>query len=111
MRRISPLLAVLLALASAPATATFHLMSIREVYVGPAGDPNAQYVELQMYFAGQNRVDNHVIRFYDAAGTQIGPDLTFTDDVPNGANQDYILIATTQAVTKFGVAADLVMAA
>ena len=103
-----PLAAVLLAVASAPVAATFHLMSIREVYVGPAADPNAQYVELQMYAAGQDEVQGHSLTFYGPTGNLLGT-LPFPANVPNGATQSYILVATDQAVTRFGVAADLTM--
>lgn len=102
------LAAVLLAAASMPAAAVFHLMSIREVYVGPADDANAQYVELQMYAGGQNLVDGHSLTFYDATGALAGT-VTFAGNVANGSSQSYILVATDEAVAKFGVAADLSM--
>ena len=110
MRLIRPVLAVLLAVAATPASAVFHLMSIREVYVGPADNANAQYVVLQMYASGQNQVAGHDVTFYDATGAALGT-VTFASDVPNGNSQNYILIATTQAETKFGVDADLTMTA
>lgn len=95
---------------AAPAAAEFHLMSIREVYVGPADNANAQYVELQMYTSGQNFVQGHSLTFYGPTGTEAGT-VTFPADVANGANQASILIATSEAETKFGVAADLDMTA
>jgi hypothetical protein len=101
--------AVLLGTA-APAAAEFHLMSIREVYVGPADDASAQYVELQMYAAGQNFVDGHSLTFYGPTGTLLGT-VTFAADVANGANQASILVATAEAETRFGVEADLAMTA
>ena len=110
MRLIRPLAAVLLAAAAAPASATFHLMSIREVYVGPVADPDAQYVELQMYSSGENFVQGKALTFYGPTGTLLGT-VTFPADVNNGANQAHILVATSQAVTKFGVAADFSMTA
>lgn len=110
MRPINPLVAILLAAASAPAAATFHETSIREVYVGPAGDPNAQYVELQAYASGQNFVQGKSLTFYGPTGTLLGT-VTFSADKGNGNNQAHLLIATTQAVTKFSVAADLSMTA
>jgi hypothetical protein len=111
MRR-SGLLAValvsLLTLAwPAAAPATFHEMSIREVY---AGTPESQYVELQMWAAGQNLVGGHVLRTYNAGGGVSGTS-TFTADVPNGANQSTILLATPAAEAEFGVAADTALAA
>jgi hypothetical protein len=102
--------AVLLMGVAAPAAAEFHLMSIREVYVGPADDASAQYVELQMYAAGQNRVDGHSLTFYGPTGTLAGT-VTFPADVANGANQASILIATAEAEARFTVNADLAMTA
>jgi hypothetical protein len=103
-------IAVVLLGVAAPAAATFHLMSIREVYVGPADDASAQYVELQMYSSGQNFVQGHSLTFYGPTGTLLGT-VTFAADVPNGANQDYILVATAEAEAKFGIDADLMMTA
>jgi hypothetical protein len=100
----------LLAVASFPAAANFHLMSIREVYVGPAADANAQYVELQAYAAGQNEVAGHSLSFFGPTGTLLGT-VTFPADVPNDDDQAYILVATTNAETRFGITADLRMPA
>ncbi len=109
MRRRAILIAVLSALAlltsSSAALATFHEMSIREVY---AGSPESQYVELQMWAAGQNFVAGHVLKTYSAAGTTTS---TFAGDVPNGANQSTILLATPGAEAEFGVSADTALAA
>jgi hypothetical protein len=102
-------LAVLLCLAAAPALATFHLMQIREVYPGSAAAPEADYVELQMWAGGQNHVEGHVLRSYDAGGAVIGTS-TFPHDVPNGSNQSTLLLATPQAETQFGVVADAPLA-
>jgi uncharacterized membrane protein YgcG len=103
-------LAALLTLGAVPASATFHLMQIREVYAGSSPAPEADYVELQMWALGQNHVEGHVLRSYDAAGNVTGTS-TFAHDVPNGANQSTLLLATPQAETQFGVAADAPLAA
>ncbi|HEX7245718.1 MAG TPA: hypothetical protein VF245_09155 [Solirubrobacterales bacterium] len=93
-----------LAVTAPSASATFHQMSIREVYPGSAANPSAEYVELQMWSSGQNLVGGHVLRTYTAAGA---PSATvLPSDVPNGASQSTILIATPAAETEFGVAAD-----
>ena len=91
-----------------PASATFHLIKVVEVFPGTAVAPNAQYVMIQMYASGQQFVGGHAITVFDRSGKLIGT-ITFPGDVNNGASQDRILIATTQAQTFFGVAADLVM--
>jgi hypothetical protein len=91
----------------ATAPATFHEMSIREAY---AGTPESQYVELQMWSAGQNLVGGHVLKTYSAAGVVTSTN-TFAGDVPNGANQSTILLATPGAEAEFGVTADTGLAA
>jgi hypothetical protein len=98
-------LAGTLALGAAPAAATFHLMQIREVYPGSAAAPEAQYVELQMWASGQNLVEGHVLRSYDAAGNVTGAS-AFSHDVTGAANQSTLLLATPQAEAQFGVVAD-----
>lgn len=89
----------------AAASATFHEMSIREVYPGSPTQPESEYVELQMWAAGQNHVEGHVLKTYNASGgvTSTNP---FASDVPGGANQSTILLATSGAETEFGVSAD-----
>ncbi|QSX77378.1 FG-GAP-like repeat-containing protein [Agrilutibacter solisilvae] len=98
------------AVMSAPAQATFHLMKIVEVFPGTAASPSAQYVVLQMYAGGQNFVSGHDLVVFNAAGAQVGA-FVFNSSVPNGANQARILIATPQAVSFFGLSADLTMSA
>lgn len=111
IRKRATLIAVLTALAlqalSASALATFHEMSIREVY---AGTPESQYVELQMWAAGQNLVGGHVLKTYNATGA-VTSTSTFASDVPNGANQSTILLATPGAEAEFGVVGDTSLAA
>jgi len=97
-----------LLIASAPALATFHLMKVVEVFPGTAASPNAQYVVIQMYASGQQFVGGHAITVFNGAGTQTGA-FTFPGNLPNGANQAKILIATSQAETFFGLTADLIM--
>ena len=109
-RALVAVVAGMLALAiPSVSSATFHLIKIREIFAGKAGDPNAQYVMLQMYSAGQNFVAGKTVTLYDASGTVAGS-FTFAADVANGANQAYILLATAEAETFFSVTADLVIA-
>jgi hypothetical protein len=111
MRGIGTLIAALASLSAlawpASSLATFHEMSIREVY---AGSPESQYVELQMWASGQNLVGGHVLKTYSAAGGLTSTN-TFASDVANGANQSTILLATSGAETEFGVTADTGLAA
>jgi hypothetical protein len=96
------------ALTAQTAFATFHEIVFREIYPGSVAVPESQYVELQMYAAGQNFVGGHFVSFYNAAGTQIGT-AKFGGEVKNGANQATILIATPAAALEFSVTADLTM--
>jgi uncharacterized protein (TIGR03382 family) len=109
-RRIAPLVVALSLLAVRPAVGAFHLMKIVEVFPGTVGAPNAQYVRLQMFAVGQNLVTNHKVIVFNAAGTAVGT-FTFTSNVPNGASQSSILIATTEAAALFKLSADLTMTA
>jgi hypothetical protein len=109
-RSLVPALARLALLALAPpALATFHEMSIREVYPGSTAHPESQYVELQMWAAGQNLVGGRSLRTYSAAGAPSGT-TTFAGNVSGAASQSTILLATPAAESEFGVAPDAVMA-
>jgi hypothetical protein len=109
--RLRALWFLLLALAVLPqreARAAFHFMKVVEVFPGTAADPNAQFIELQMWFDGQNLVSGHSTYVYDAANNIVGT-FTFASNVANGASQSTILLATAQAQALFGLAPDLVM--
>ena len=97
--------AALLAIWAPAASATFHLMQIREVYPGSVATPGSEYVELQMWAEGQNHVGGHVLRSYDATGTVTGID-TFPADVAHGANQSTMVLATPEAESQFGLISD-----
>jgi hypothetical protein len=92
----------------ASAQASFHLMKVREIYVGEAAHPDAEYVELQMWASGQNFVQNHQLTEYDCTtATSCTPfNTTFAANVPNGQSQRTILLATADAQTQFSISAD-----
>ena len=81
-----------LALTASTASATFHLMKVREVAPQPS-TPNSAYVELQMTAFGQNLVGGHNLVSYNAAGTLLGT-VTLPSNVANGDNQRTILIGS-----------------
>lgn len=97
-----------LALSAPPASASFHLISIRELYTGFAANPAVEYVELQMYADGQEFVQGHSVRTYDAAGV-LRQANTFPGDVLRGSNQSTIVMATPEAEAAFNIAADAVL--
>lgn len=103
-------MALVLVLLPIPASATFHLMKIVEVFPGTAADPTAQYIMLQMYAADQNFVGGHSVDVFDANGVSLG-EFTFGSAVANGASGATILLATPDAVALFGIPADLTMTA
>lgn len=112
-RRVSASLALaLVGLTSLPlaAGATFHLVALREVYPGSTSNPAAQYVELQAYAAGQNFVEGHQVRFYDAAGAPVA-NASFPRDLDNGQNQMTLLVGTPAVESQFGVSPDATMTA
>ncbi len=92
------------------ASATFHEMSIREVYPGSLAQPESEYIELQMWAPGQNLVGGHVLKTYNAGGGVTSTN-TFADDVSGSANQSTILLATPVAEAEFGVSADTSLSA
>jgi hypothetical protein len=91
------------------AFATFHEMMVREVYPGSAAQPNAEYVELQMWSSGQNFVGGHSIGIYDASGASVGA-ATFSADVAGNVNQSTLVAATPAAESEFGIVADAALA-
>jgi hypothetical protein len=95
-------------LAGAPATqASFHEISIREVYPGSLAQPESDYVVLQMYFGGQQFVAGQALRIYGSGGAASGT-FTFPSSLPNGANQQTILVGDDGVGAAFGVTPDLV---
>jgi hypothetical protein len=88
--------AVVAGVAAGPAAATFHEISIREVY--PAGD--SSYVELQMWASGQERVGGHHLVAYDSTGS-VTDDFKFISNATSGANQATIVVADTDYPTAF----------
>jgi len=82
------------ALVIAPsASASFHLVKIKEVYLGASG--NDAFIELQMYSAGQTQVAGQKVRFFDELGGIQGESPLFPGNVDNGQNQRTILIGDT----------------
>jgi hypothetical protein len=75
------------------ASASFHLMSIREVALN-LGNNNA-FIELQMYSPGQNFVAGHAVTFYTATGSVLSTSGPLPGNAPNGGNQRTILIGDT----------------
>lgn len=105
-----PLLAAAASMTLAPAAgATFHLVSVREVYPGSAAKPGSEYVELQMYSGGQGLVSGHVVRTYDGSGTVTSTN-AFPSDLANETNQSTMVLATPEAESELGFSTDAALA-
>jgi hypothetical protein len=90
------------------ASATFHLIDVREVYPGTLAAPNAEYVELQMWDSGQQFVARHVLHVYGPTGIETGRDV-FSNDVQRGEDQSTLVLATAEATAQFAITADAAM--
>ncbi len=91
------------------ASATFHLMKIREIYAGSSLLPKSEYVELQMWAPDQNLVKGHLLNTFGPTGTFIRSN-TFPEKVAGAADQSTLVLATPAAATQFGIATDGQMA-
>ncbi|HYH61717.1 MAG TPA: hypothetical protein VD766_07615, partial [Solirubrobacterales bacterium] len=111
-RSISTLVGAAIAFLGIPAHAgaNDHLVNVGEVFPGTVGQPNAEFVELQMRAAGQSVVAGNKVHVYNASGALIATH-TLPANVASGANQASILFATNDAAAFFGVAADLAIPA
>ncbi len=75
------------------ASANFHLMKVRAVFLGAEVMDDFSFIELQMTADGQNLTAGHNVTIHNAGGT-----VTTTIplvNVPNGQNQRTILIGDT----------------
>jgi hypothetical protein len=87
-------------LAASPAQASFHLIKVREVFPGTVVRPNSDYVELQMYAAGQSLVQFGELEVLSSAGA-VTSKFTPGSSVANSANQSTVLIANTEYSGQF----------
>lgn len=110
-RRLAALAAALtLACSALSASAANHLLKVVEVFPGTIAQPNAQYVNLEMFEPNENLLNGLNVAIYDASDTLV-TSFTFTANPPNAANFAKVLIATPEAEALFSVTADLAMTA
>lgn len=95
-----PLVAATMLLAACPAQASFHLIKVREVFPGTIAHPSSDYVELQMYAAGQHLVQFGELEVLSSTGT-VTSKFTPSSSVANSANQSTVLIANTEYSGQF----------
>jgi hypothetical protein len=100
---------------STPALAVVHLAEIHEVMSGFNGNPNVQYVEVNMRSIGQNLTNGARLSAFTASGAFIDgnpmmmgnqPILTVSGNVANSGDGVRWLIGTTQFEAAAGIQAD-----
>jgi hypothetical protein len=98
-----------------PALAAQHVAEIHEVMSGFNGDPDVQYVEVNMRLSLQNVTTNAKLSAFDASGSFIDGDpmtigdqplLTVSGNVPNSGDGVRWLMGTTAFETAAGIQAD-----
>lgn len=75
------------------ASADHHFMQIREVFPGPS---DTGFIELQMYFGGQNLVNDHDVTTYGPTGTLLNT-FEFPTSAGSGGDQRTILVGESAA--------------
>ena len=100
---------------SQPALAIVHLAEIHELMVGFDGDPDVQFVEINMRLFGQNITVNTKLSAFDASGTFIDADavtpgdqplLVVPGNVPNSGDGVRWLMGTAAFEIAFGIQVD-----
>jgi hypothetical protein len=82
------------------ASASYHLMKVREVSPGN-GSPNTSYVEIQMYAPGQEFLSLGAKFVVCNSTCSILPaEFTGFSDVPQGANQSTVVVGDSAATSK-----------
>ncbi|HSD25051.1 MAG TPA: hypothetical protein VLB79_12075 [Solirubrobacterales bacterium] len=92
-----------LLLSAGSASATFHLIKVREVFPGSAAHPDSSYVELQSYSPFQNQLQFGQLKVYSANGTNVSTFMPTTPPAPvaNNANQATAVVADSGFAAAF----------
>ena len=75
------------------------------------GDPNVQFVEIDMLSPGQNLVTNSVLGAFDTSGSYIGDVFVVPADVPNAGSGVRWIMGTSQFQTASGLSPDFIIPA
>ena len=107
MPRIRIALAALALLAAPqPARALFHIAVINELMTSYDGDPNVQFVEIEMLFGFQTQVSNSVLSIFDATGAFVDEALVVPADIDNDGAGNHWIMGTTALETAAGIQVD-----
>ena len=103
-----------------PASAIVHLAEVHEIMVGFNGDPDVQFIEINMRLGAQNITVGSKLASFDSTGTFIDADpgtagdqplITFPNNVPNSGAEIRWIVGTTEFETASGITADFVIPA
>ncbi len=107
MRCLRPaLLLAACALAPRPAAALFHLAVIDEVMTSYGGDADVQFVEIEIVFPGQSRVQNSVLAVFDDAGVYQSDLLIVPSNLAVADDGTHWVMGTTAFEAAAGIQAD-----
>jgi hypothetical protein len=109
---VLPLLALVATLASPPrpAGATFHIARISEAMFGVNGDPNVQYVEINMLTIAQGQVGHTRLSAWNADGSFFGVLLEVPSGVTNSNTNVKWIMATPGFAAASGITPDFTFA-
>jgi hypothetical protein len=83
------------------AGASFHVSRLSEVMSGAGGNPDVQYVEIEMMFVVQNTVRNSRLTAFNCDGTQHAVLLVVPSNVPHDGNGVHWIMASPDDGTFF----------
>ena len=92
---IIPLALIAIAVVTAPAQASFHLMQVEQLIGGVNSDASAQAIQLRMRLGGQSLVAQGRVKAWDAAGLNPVLLIDLTTNVTNGLQGDRVLIVSS----------------
>jgi hypothetical protein len=101
--------ALAMLLGAGSASATFHLIKVREIFPGSTAHPDSSYVELQSYSPFQNQLQFGQLKVYSANGTNVSTFMPTAPPAPvaNNANNATAVVADSGFGAQFpGVTPD-----
>ncbi|HUS61525.1 MAG TPA: hypothetical protein VMY34_04960 [Acidimicrobiales bacterium] len=91
-----------------PASASNHVVLIDEVFTGTAEHPDAQFIEIRLYAAGQGKFQGTSIDMWNANGGSAGVFATFQLNGTNSRVGDRFVACTPKAAALFKLPCDAI---
>ncbi len=104
-------IALAVSLPASPASAIVHLAEVHEIMVGADGDPDVQFIEINMRLGGQNITNGSHLASFDSSGSFSSLLITFSGNVPNGGDGVRWIVGTSEFESASGITADFVIPA